>query len=117
METAYYGRGLVIAEANGILSAEWRKTKCNMKVGKFNDFGDMLLVECESGKEVNGSRTLEELYADGYKDVCEVEAPSETATCTYDDYGTCYIQVWHEQEEPTSEITDSEALQIITEGE
>ena len=39
----------------------------------------MLLVECEQGMEVGGERTTEELYADGYKDVCEVEWPSDSA--------------------------------------
>lgn len=87
-----------------------------MKIGKYNN-DEFLTIDCENGKEVNGDRTLEELYALGYKDVCEVAQPSETATCTYDDYSTCFVQVWHEQEEPTSEIADTEALQIITEGE
>ena len=87
-----------------------------MKIGKYNN-DTFLTIDCENGKEVNGERTVEELYALGYKDVCEVEQPSETATCTYDDYGTCFVQVWHEEEEPTDEISDTEALQIITQGE
>ena len=87
-----------------------------MKVGKIIN-GEMQLIECEQGMETGGNRTLEELYALGYKDVCEVERPSETATCTYDDYGTCFVQVWREEEEPSGDITDSEALQIITGGE
>ena len=69
-----------------------------MKVGKFINQA-MALVECEDGREVGGSRTLEELHADGYKDVCEVEKPSDTATCTYEDYETCYVQVWKEESE------------------
>ena len=118
METAYFGRGLVITETNGILSAEWHKTNCNMKVGKLNDAGEIILVECENGQEVGGERTLEELYADGYKNVCTVEQPSETATCTYDEYDTCFVQVWSEQEQvDEEELTAEEALQIITEGE
>ena len=118
METAYFGRGLVITETNGILSAEWHKTNCNMKVGKFNDAGEIVLVECENGQELNGERTLDELYADGYKDVCEVAQPSEMATCSYDEYDTCFVQVWSEQEQvDEDELTAEEALQIITEGE
>lgn len=84
-----------------------------MKIGKYNN-EEFLTIECEQGKEVSGERTVEELYAEGYKDVCEVEAPSETAKCTYDDYGTCYVQVWHEDEEQSDEISDTEALNIIT---
>ena len=89
-----------------------------MKVGKFNDAGEIILVECENGQEVGGERTLEELYADGYKNVCTVDQPSETATCTYDEYDTCFVQVWSEQEQvDEEELTAEEALQIITEGE
>lgn len=87
-----------------------------MYIGKFIQ-QEMTLIECENGKEVSGERTLEELYAQGYKNVCLVEKPSETATCTYDEYQDCFVQVWHEEEEPTGEITDSEALNIITQGE
>ena len=64
-----------------------------MYLGKFIE-GQMTLVECEGGHEVGGERTLEELYADGYKNVCTVEQPGETATCTYDEYDTCFVQVW-----------------------
>lgn len=74
-----------------------------MKVGKFINQA-MALVECEDGREVGGSRTLEELYADGYKDVCEIERPSETAVCTYAEYATCYVQVWNE---PNEEFVES----------
>lgn len=87
-----------------------------MYIGKFIE-EEMTLIECENGKEVGGNRTLEELYAQGYKDVCEVAQPSETATCTYDDYNTCFVQVWHEEPEQSDEITDTEALNIITQGE
>lgn len=70
-----------------------------MKIGKYDNYEEMLLIECEGGKEVNGERTVEQLYNEGYKDVCEVEKPSDTATCTYEDYGTCYVQVWKEESE------------------
>lgn len=87
-----------------------------MKIGKYNN-DTFLTIDCENGKEVGGNRTLEELYAQGYKNVCLVEKPSETATCTYEDYGTCFVQVWHEEEEQGDEISDTEALNIITQGE
>lgn len=87
-----------------------------MYIGKFIE-QEMALIECENGKEVSGERTLEELYAQGYKNVCLVEKPSETATCTYDEYGDCFVQVWQEEPEQSDEITDTEALQIITQGE
>lgn len=75
----------------------------------------MALIECENGVEVEEPhREVEELYTQGYKNVCLVEKPSETATCTYDEYQDCYVQIWQEQEVLTDEITDSEALNIIT---
>lgn len=76
----------------------------------------MLLVECENGIEVGGSRTVEELYADGYKDLCEVEKPSETSVLSWQEFDTCFVQIWNEPEvEPDpDEISDSEALDIIT---
>ena len=70
-----------------------------MKVGKLNEFGEMLLVECEQGMEVGGSRTTEELYVDGYKDVCEIERPSEDAVMTWQEYEGCFVQVWEENME------------------
>ena len=88
-----------------------------MKIGKYNN-DTFITIDCENGKEVNGERTVEELYALGYKDVCEVAQPSETATCTYEEYDTCFVQVWHEEEHiDEDELTAEEALQIITEGE
>lgn len=87
-----------------------------MKVGKYNNQGEMLLVECENGIEVGGSRTVEELYADGYKDLCEVEKSSEKAILSWQEFDTCFVQIWNEPEvEPDpDEISDSEALDIIT---
>lgn len=117
MVTRYPG-GLVIEQKDGILIAGWLKNCKNMKVGKFIN-QEMALVECENGTEVGGSRTVEELYADGYKDVCEVERPSEDSVESWQEYETCFIQVWNEPEtEPDpDEISDSEALSIITQGE
>jgi len=78
----------------------------------------MTLVECENGREVGGNRTVGELYADGYKDVCEVAKPSESSVESWQEFETCFIQVWNEPEpEPDpDEISDSDALRIITQG-
>lgn len=85
-----------------------------MKVGKFINQA-MALVECEDGREVGGSRTLEELYADGYKDVCEVAKPSEDSVESWQEFESCFIQAWNDPaaEPDPDEISDSEALDII----
>lgn len=80
-----------------------------MKIGKYNN-DEFVTIECENGKEINGDRTLEELYEDGYKDVCEVEAPNETSTYVYQDYGTCFVQIWTD-----NSIVDSDESQDTTE--
>lgn len=99
MQTVY-PRGLVIEEHDGMLIAYWRKLNNNaMKLGKKKEQEEMLLVECEGGKEVNGNRTEAELRQEGYKDVCETEAPNSDSQCTYDEYDTCYVQVWEEKNE------------------
>lgn len=84
-----------------------------MYLGKFEN-GQMALVECEGGQEVGGVRTEEELRQGGYKNACLVEKPSETATETWQEFPDCFVQVWEEQEVLADEITDSEALNIIT---
>lgn len=84
-----------------------------MYLGKLQN-EQMTLVECEGGHEVNGNRTEEELRADGYKNACMVERPSETAVETWQEYNDCYVQVWEEQPADDGEISDSEALAIIT---
>lgn len=60
-----------------------------MKLGKIIN-GEMSLVECENGIEVNGTRSEESLLEEGYKPVCEIETDGEPV---YEDYGTCFIQV------------------------
>ena len=79
-----------------------------MKVGKFNDYGEILLIECEQGMEVGGSRSVEELYAEGYKDVCEIEKPGEDAVVSYQEFEGCFVQVWEEEhpEEEGEELKD-----------
>ena len=68
-----------------------------MKVGKYIN-NEMVFAECEQGVQVDSDTAVEQLYAQGYKDICEIKRPSETAVCTYQDYGTCYIQIWTEPE-------------------
>lgn len=99
-----------------MLIAHWRKNDNIMKLGKENEHGEMLIAECEGGMEVGGERTETVLRQDGYKDVCEVEAPSEIAVCKYVDYGRCFVQVWEEPESESEEdeLTAEEALEIIT---
>ena len=97
MITRYSG-GLVIEVKDGTLVASWHKGYTNMNVGKLNKQGEMQLVECENGIEVRGTRAVEELYADGYKNVCEVERPSETAIESWEEFGDCFVQVWAEPE-------------------
>jgi len=66
-----------------------------MKLGKkINE--EMLLVECENGIEVNGTRTEEELREDGYKNACEIERHSEGAECEWVEYPDCWVQVWRD---------------------
>lgn len=101
-----------------MLVAEWKSIQINsaMYLGKFEN-EQMTLVECEGGHEVGGNRTEEELRQGGYKNACLVEKPSETAVESWQEYEDCFVQVWEDQgpvEE--DEITDAEALQIITEG-
>lgn len=63
-----------------------------------NEQGEMQLVECENGIEVMGTRTVEELYAGGYKNVCDVEKSSDTAIESWEEFDDCYVQVWAEPE-------------------
>lgn len=87
-----------------------------MYLGKLEN-KEMTLVECEGGHEVGGERTEEELRQEGYKNACLVEKPSEEATESWQEYEDCFVQVWEEPEPvDEDEITDAEALQIITEG-
>lgn len=69
-----------------------------MKLGKKNEYDDMVLVECEHGMEVKGTRTEEELREDGYKNACEIERPSDSAICEWLEYTDCWVQVWSELE-------------------
>lgn len=64
-----------------------------MKYAKIEN--DQLLVkEVEKGQEVGGKLTEEEIIAEGYKPLCEVEKPDGAEGFVYKDYGTCYVQIW-----------------------
>lgn len=64
-----------------------------MKLGKFID-GEITLVECEDGFEVGGERTEEEFYANGYKKVCMSEKENPTDIEGWEEYPTCIVQTW-----------------------
>lgn len=111
-----FKRMLTVSERGGVLVACWESTQINsaMYLGKFEN-EQMTLVECEGGHEVGGVRTEEELRQDGFKNACLVEKPSETAVESWQEYEDCFVQVWEEVEPvDEDEITDAEALQIIT---
>lgn len=80
-----------------------------MKIGKLSN-GDIHFIECENGIEKDGVRTIEELYSDGYKNVNEIEKPSESSVCTYQEFSNCFVQIWNE---PfiDEEISDFDASQ------
>lgn len=64
-----------------------------MKYAKIEN--DQLLVkEVEKGMEVDGKLTEEEIIAQGYKPLCEVEKQDGAEGFVYKDYGTCYVQIW-----------------------
>lgn len=69
-----------------------------MKLGKIiND--NIELIEVENGLEVDGLRTEQELYNDGYKKACLYYGDCKT---TWTEYPTCFV------EEPIIEIEENE---------
>lgn len=80
-----------------------------MKLGKIID-GIVTLVECEGGMEVNGTRTEDELYADGWKKACLTPKENPTDTERWEEYPTCLVQTW-EREESTSEEEHKEEVE------
>lgn len=86
-----------------------------MYLGKLEN-EQMTLVECEGGYEVGGRHRKEvTLRNAGFKNACLVEKPSEDAIETWQEFPDCFVQVWEEAESvDEDEITDAEALQIIT---
>ena len=59
-----------------------------MKLGKFIN-NEVDLIEVEDGMEVNGSRTEQELYANGYKKACLCHEDGETV---WTEYPTCLVE-------------------------
>lgn len=55
---------------------------------------EFLIKEFEKGIEVGGELTEEEIIAQGYKPLCEVEKPNGAEGFVYKDYETCYVQIW-----------------------
>lgn len=64
-----------------------------MKYAKIEN-DEFLIKEFEKGIEVGGELTEEEIIAQGYKPLCEVEKPDGVEGFVYKDYGTCYVQIW-----------------------
>lgn len=52
------------------------------------------LVECEQGKELNGEKTVEQLYALGYKKACLTDKNSDSDIESWVEYLTCIVQEW-----------------------
>jgi len=73
-----------------------------MYLGKIEN-GEMSLVECENGMEVNGSRTESQLREEGFKNACLVEKPSDDAIESWQEFGDCFVQVWREPESESEE--------------
>jgi len=64
-----------------------------MKYGKITE-GTLQTIEVEKGVQVGGKLTEEEIIAQGYKPVCEVEKPADTDFYVYKEYEVCFVQVW-----------------------
>ena len=59
-----------------------------MKLGKIiND--SIVLVDVEDGMEVNGTRTEQDLYNDGYKKACLYYGDGKTE---WIEYPTCFVE-------------------------
>ena len=104
MEHIGFRRVLVQRECKGVLVAEWKSIQINntMYLGKIEN-GEMLLVECENGKELSGRKRNEStLRSQGYKNACLVEKPSEDAVESWQEFNDCFVQVW--QEHPVEEV-------------
>lgn len=64
-----------------------------MKYGKITE-GTLQTLEVEKGVQVGGKLTEEEIIAQGYKPVCEVEKPENADFYVYKEYEVCFVQVW-----------------------
>lgn len=73
-----------------------------MKYGKITE-GTLQTLEVEKGVQVGGKLTEEEIIAQGYKPVCEVEQPSDAEFCVYREYDVCFVQIWKRTDEEVQE--------------
>ncbi|WP_303236219.1 hypothetical protein [Phocaeicola coprophilus] len=73
-----------------------------MKYGKITE-GTLQTLEVEKGVQVGGKLTEEEIIAQGYKPVCEVEQPSDAEFCVYREYDVCFVQIWKRTGEEVQE--------------
>lgn len=104
--TDIYGN-LKIEENNGVLIAKFKKS---MKYGKLNN-ETLDIKEVENGMEVGGSLTEQQIIANGYKPVCEVEKSGDSTFCVYKEYDVCFVQIWKRdgEEVQEDEIWNSES--------
>lgn len=96
--TDIYGN-LKIEENNGVLIAKFKKS---MKYGKLNN-ETLDIKEVENGMEVGGSLTEQQIIANGYKPVCEVEKSGDSTFCVYKEYDVCFVQIWKRDGEEVQE--------------
>ena len=96
--TDIYGN-LKIEENNGVLIAKFKKS---MKYGKLNN-ETLDIKEVENGMEVGGSLTEQQIIANGYKPVCEVEKSDDSTFCVYKEYDVCFVQIWKRDGEEVQE--------------
>lgn len=75
-----------------------------MKYGKITE-GTLQTLEVEKGVQVGGKLTEEEIIAQGYKPVCEVEQPSDAEFCVYREYDVCFVQIWKRTDEEVQDHT------------
>lgn len=73
-----------------------------MKYGKLNN-ETLDIKEVEKGVEVGGSLTEQQIIAQGYKPVCEVEKPSDADFFVYKEYDVCFVQIWKRNGEEIQE--------------
>ena len=97
----YSSASLHICEHNGQLIAIFKNIN-NMKYGKITE-GTLQTLEVEKGVQVGGKLTEEEIIAQGYKPVCEVEQPSDAEFCVYREYDVCFVQIWKRTDEEVQE--------------
>lgn len=81
-----------------------------MKLGKITN-GQITLVECEGGLEVNGTRTEMQLYEEGYKKSCLTPKENDTDVEEWAEYPNCIVQTWKGEEQPSEEQHKEEDME------